>query len=252
MSSQSPYSSDPIQPPIPRPSGNNSTWIIVAIFVVGLPMLLICAGVIVALLLPAMQAARASARRMASSNNMKQIALALHNYESVYGSFPPAYTVDENGNKLHSWRTLILPFIEQDALYKQIDLTKPWDDPVNSVYSTYNILPYQSPAVVQPPGGASYVAVVDPSGIFSGPQGTKISEIVDGTSNTLLLAEVDASMAVNWMSPNDISLQQFLNVNSTPHVGGSNMALSDGSVQFLSVAAAPGVRNSLITKAGAD
>ena len=74
-------------------------------------------GVLVALLLPAVQAARESARRMQCSNNLKQVALAMHNYHDTYQSFPPAYTVDADGNKLHSWRTLLLPYIEQAALY---------------------------------------------------------------------------------------------------------------------------------------
>ena len=68
---------------------------------------------------------------MQCANNLKQIALALRNYESVYHALPPAYTVDAEGKPLHSWRTLILPYLEQQALYDKIDLSKPWDDPAN-------------------------------------------------------------------------------------------------------------------------
>jgi hypothetical protein len=50
----------------------------------------------------------------------------------IYGSFPPAYTVDSNGRMLHSWRTLLLPYLEQEHLYRQIDLSKPWYDPANA------------------------------------------------------------------------------------------------------------------------
>ena len=98
-------------------------------------MMLACIGILVGLLLPAVQAAREAARRMQCSNNMKQIALAMHNYEAVYKAFPPAYTTDANGQPLHSWRTLLLPYMEQQALYSQIDLNKPWDDPVNLPFS---------------------------------------------------------------------------------------------------------------------
>ena len=91
-------------------------------------MLCVCAG----LLLPAVQAAREAARRMSCSNNIKQIGLAMQNYHTAYGTLPPAYTVDAQGRPLHSWRTLILPFIEQQALYGEIDLSKPWNDPVTT------------------------------------------------------------------------------------------------------------------------
>src|SRR5262245_30030320 len=56
--------------------------------------------------------ARESARRMSCSNNLHNIAIALRNYESVYHCLPPAYTVDAEGKPLHSWRTLLLPFLE--------------------------------------------------------------------------------------------------------------------------------------------
>ncbi|MEZ6081865.1 MAG: DUF1559 domain-containing protein [Pirellulaceae bacterium] len=87
---------------------------------------------LIGLLLPATRAARPAAYRMQCSNNLKQIALALRNYETSYHAFPPAATFDSSGNPLHSWRTLILPFLEQNALYDSIDLSKPWDDPANA------------------------------------------------------------------------------------------------------------------------
>ena len=65
-------------------------------------------------------------------NNIKQIALALLMYEQAHGSFPPAYTADADGTPLHSWRVLILPYIEQQRLYDQYDFDEPWDGPNNS------------------------------------------------------------------------------------------------------------------------
>src|SRR5262245_3382414 len=65
------------------------------------------------LLLPAVSVAREPARRMQCLNNLKQIALALHNYDATYGSLPPAYIADASGKPMHSWRVLILPFLEQ-------------------------------------------------------------------------------------------------------------------------------------------
>ncbi|MHB0959987.1 MAG: DUF1559 family PulG-like putative transporter [Pirellulaceae bacterium] len=73
-------------------------------------------GVLVALLLPAVQAAREAARRMQCSNNSKQIGLALHNYHDVYKSFPFAYMIDLSNLNIQTWGTRILPFIEQSAI----------------------------------------------------------------------------------------------------------------------------------------
>ncbi len=75
-------------------------------------------GVLVALLLPAVQAARESARRTSCTNNLKQLSLGLHNFHDVYGSFPPH--VSPSGNTGVSWITLILPAIEQHALFSQL------------------------------------------------------------------------------------------------------------------------------------
>ncbi len=86
----------------------------------------------------------------------------------MYNSFPPAYTVDESGQRLHSWRTLILPFLEQDALYDSIDLSKPWDDPANRMAANTVIPAYACPSSASDPGMTNYVAVVDPSSVMSG------------------------------------------------------------------------------------
>ncbi len=88
-------------------------------------------GVLVGLLLPVRRTAREAARRMQCANNLKQLALAMQLYHDHYKSFPPAYTTDGRGKRLHSWRTLLLPYLEENALYSQIDLSKAWDDPAN-------------------------------------------------------------------------------------------------------------------------
>ena len=84
------------------------------------------------LLLPAVQSAREAAFCVVCSNNLKQIAMALHMYNEQYGSFPPAYIADENGNPKHGWRVLILPFLDEQALYDKYDFDEPWNGPNNS------------------------------------------------------------------------------------------------------------------------
>lgn len=255
MSAANPPDYDPGPPPIPRPSGNNSGLIIgIIVAVVAIPMALLCLGVLAGLLIPAVQASREAARRMQSSNNMKQIQLALINYESVYKYFPPAYTVDASGQRLHSWRTLILPYMEQQTLYDQIDLTKPWDDPVNRQFADIDLPFYMCPSTELGPGMTIYVAVVDPSGVFSGPQGCKLSQIIDGSSNTLSVVETAPANAVSWFSPEDIDMQTFINHGTAQmaYVGGTHCAMVDGSVHFMSDSADPNTQQALVTKDARD
>lgn len=104
-------------------------------------------GILIALLLPAVQAAREAARRSQCTNNLKQLGLALHNYHDVHKSFPSAaiYIGDPpvapetypSSSFRHAgwgatWVTTILPFFEQQALWDQYDFNLPSDDPVNS------------------------------------------------------------------------------------------------------------------------
>ena len=79
-------------------------------------------GVLVALLLPAVQAAREAARNMQCKNNLKQVSLALHGYHERSGSFPPSTVVNDNGEGWWSWMARILPELEQQPLYEQLDL----------------------------------------------------------------------------------------------------------------------------------
>ncbi len=196
----------PNQPPMvqnyPAPRSSNNVLLIVALCMI--PVLLVCTGVLAGLLLPAVQAAREAARRMQCSNNLRQIGLALHNYEATYKSLPPAYTVDANGQKLHSWRTLILPFIEQKALYDQIDLSKPWNDPVNAPFSKMAIQAYECPSSNLAPGNTTYQVVVDPASCFPGATSLTFRQIRDGTSNTVAVVESSPADAVPWMEPKDL------------------------------------------------
>lgn len=92
-------------------------------------------GVLLGLLLPAVQAARSVARRLDCSNKMKQIGLAIHNYHSVYDQFPPSKWGIErksDGRIKHHILSFILPFMEQDALYDAIDFRFNWDDDLQS------------------------------------------------------------------------------------------------------------------------
>ena len=176
-----------------------------------LVMLLGCGGVAVALLLPAVQAARTAARDAQSMNNMKQIMLAMHNYHQTYNTFPPAYIADKDGKPMTSWRVLILPFIEQQGLADQYDPTKPWDSPENLAVAEFIPQVYRSaaePSTPQNRNHTSYMFLTGKGTAFDGGRGTSIASITDGTSNTICLVEV-AQSETPWTKPTDLDVAQL-------------------------------------------
>src|SRR5262245_55782747 len=105
-------------------------------------------GVLVALLLPAVQQAREAARRMTCVNNLKQIGVALHNHHDVKLTFPPGgMNTGHNGTPCYTtWTVEILPFIEQQALYNQYDQTQLNTAPVNRLVGQQRMVPYECPS----------------------------------------------------------------------------------------------------------
>ncbi len=235
--------------PSPRRASRGTNTTLVVFLVLG--VMCICAmPVLVALLLPAVQAAREAARRAQCTNNLKQIALAMHNYHDVYKCFPAGYTTDQNGRPLHSWRVALLPFMEQQPLYDQLHLDEPWDSPHNMMLAAQMPATFRCPSAPDSGPGSNlthYVVILsDPPGegeapesVFQKNRGMRISEIIDGTSNTVMV--VESSEPVMWTQPDAEPHIRSLNlrVNGGAGIGsyhpqGANVAMADGSVHFLS------------------
>lgn len=198
---------------------------------------------------------REVARRSQCKNNLKQIALALFNYESHYHALPPAYTVDANGKPLHSWRTLILPYLDSNTPYRKIDLTKAWDDPANAVAFNTSIHAYQCPSTILPTNHTTYMAVVTSNSCFQATEPRLLSDIKDGLSKTLMVIEVDVEHAVPWMAPSDADeavLQSLFPQGKHTHTGGMHAACVDGSVRFINQNLSPDVLRSIISIAGGE
>jgi hypothetical protein len=213
----------------------------------------VCGFCCIGLLLPAWSSAREAAFRVQCANNLKQIGLALHNYHDVYGCFPPAYVADKDGKPMHSWRVLILPFIEEQRLYQAYRFDEPWDGPNNrklaapmpNVYAC----PSQHRTSRQPPTHSSYVAVVGPRTAWPGDRPRKLSEITDGTSFTLLVMEAGKG-GVPWMAPRDPDAAEAIQLVTSDdmdllgghveedfffeYLRGRQGVLADGSVRVLS------------------
>jgi hypothetical protein len=215
-----------------------------------------CGLVLIALLLPVFpRRAGEAARRAQCKNNLHNIALALHNYEADYGALPPAFTIDAYGQRLHSWRTLILPYLDQRQLYERIDLSKPWDDPANAEAREARVQIYHCASDRCPPDHTTYLANIASGGCFRLTEPRLLSEITDGTSNTVMVIEVPSENAVPWMSPQDADEALIMSMGpeaKTAHEGGAHAALCDGSVRFLSATLPVATRRALITIEGGE
>ncbi|MCA9217334.1 MAG: DUF1559 domain-containing protein [Planctomycetales bacterium] len=175
-----------------------------------------------------------AARRNSCMNQMRQIAIAIKNYELANGSLPPAYTVDEQGRRLHSWRTLILPYMEEITLYESIDLTKPWDDPVNA--EARNTRAYFYECSSSDADLTQYVAVVGDGFAFSGSDRNDSEEFADGEGQTILFVEAGAKHAVHWMSPEDVDAKTFLQLDEATDMNHPSVilvAFADGHASWV-------------------
>jgi hypothetical protein len=197
-------------------------------------------GFLILTLLPPANAFVHAQRRVECKSHLKQLALAMHNYHDKYGSFPPAYIADKNGRPMHIWRVLLLPFLEFGPLYDQYRFDEPWNGPHNRLLAESAPSQFHCPADSGAKTDTSYLVVVGPKTVFPGASSIKISDIADGTSNTILLVETVES-GINWLEPRDMRYEEALRgINpktgwgiSSHHEGGAEVALADGSVRFL-------------------
>jgi len=276
-------------------------------------------GILIGLLLPAVQKVREAASRMSCSNNLKQLGLGLHNYESSFQKLPSGYlsaTASLNGENLGSgwgWGAQLLPFIEQDNLFRQIN-TKldildsthatvrtrvmktfrcPSDTPTGETFTVRN----ESGTVLCDLAFANYVACGGNYEVSRGPQlntgiglrnsGYRLTDIQDGTSNTLFLTERESKRSPNttWVGAVTGGINPPLNPGlddelgqtfiltqtgevdearmpnnslahvedaSSRHTGGVMAVFGDGSVRFIRDSIAPAQWVGLGTRQGGE
>jgi hypothetical protein len=225
---------------------------------------------------------RLAAQRAASTNNLKQIMIAMHNFESANGVFPPAVVYGPDGKPWHSWRVLILPYIEQNDLYNKYDFTQPWDSPRNLEVAKQVVKLYQDPVYGESKDAYTHYAVpvgkntlFPPEGIrmskpdaglaaLQSPQAIRINTITDGTSNTIAVVPVDPARKIPWTKPEDITVGE-----NFPGLGAPNgiaapyptadgktrlapVAFADGSVRTIASTIDPRVLGALLTRNGGE
>jgi hypothetical protein len=171
--------------------------------------------------------------RTNSMNNLKQIALALHNYASVNAAKLPTDVLDGTGKPLLSWRVLLLPYLEAQNLYTKFKLDEPWDSKNNKPLLDMMPKVFASPrAKVKGKGYTVYQVFSGPGALFDkGKTKYNIGNIPDGTSNTIFT--VEASTAVPWSKPADLPFDKDKKVDDFGKVyGGMALAaIMDGSVR---------------------
>jgi hypothetical protein len=235
----------------PQPSPGGTSGATVAMIIVLVLVVLMCPCGI-ALLLPAVQAAREAARRTQSSNNLKQLGIALHNYHDTYGEFPPAVVSDASGQPLYSGRVLLLPFLEQQAMFTAFNKSERWDSPANMALSQTVIKTFVDPSNPNQGPDGSYAFVTGTGAMFESGQPVKLTNVTDGTSNTLAMIEVQTTGG-SWAAPNDVDLAQLAGgMPKGSHPGGNLALFGDGSVKFLSGNISPQTLQQLGTRAGGE
>jgi hypothetical protein len=219
-----------------------------------------CAFALMAWLAQGVLAAREAARRSQCSCNYCQILLALHNYHSQYNVFPPAYVADASGTPMHSWRVLLLPFMEQSGLYSRYNFSEPWNGPNNITLLSSMPNSFACPSRFSSPTNlTSYVAITGPGTMFPGARSTKLDDFTDGKSNTLIIVEV-ADVNVPWTAPTDLDVRTMsLQINdpkrsgiSSKLPGGANVGAADGKTRWARDSVTPGALRALLTIAGGE
>jgi prepilin-type processing-associated H-X9-DG protein len=226
----------------------------------------VLAPCLVALLLPAVQAAREAARRSRCVGNLKTIALAVNQFEREKGWFPLGHSTGLDNQPLLSWRVGILPQTADPALralYAEFDQEKPWDHPANQPLLARMPSLYLCPSHrSDDPGltryreftGATLLSsgVSTPGEPFVARGAGRMSRatLIDGASQTLLL--VESSEPVPWTYPGGIMPQETRFLGSD-HPGGSQIVMADGSVKFVRTGAMdPQLLRALITPNGRE
>ncbi len=196
-----------------------------------------------------------AAGRAQSSNNLRQIGIAMQSYASTYNSFPGAYSKSKDGKPLLSWRVLILPYVEQVSLYNEFHLDEPWDSEHNKK------LIERMPSIFAAPGSkaakefkTNYLVPRGDETIFPDGKQLRFADITDGMSNTIMVVEAADDQAVIWTKPDDlkVDLKQPAKGLVGLRQGGFLVGFADGSVRFIKDKIKSETLKALFTRAGGE
>ena len=216
-------------------------------------LVIVVSAIISAVMMPALQQAREQSRQATCSRNFRMLGLAMHNYHSTHGNFPARYS-EANGKPALSWRVHLLPYLEQEPLYRQFHLDEPWDSEHNRKLIS------QMPAIYRNPNqssddGKTVFLVADGEGVLlDDKKGVSLADVTDGSSNTIMTVEANFDSAVIWTKPDDLSYDPKTPLRGLGSLrpGGFQAGMADGSVHFISNAVDLEVLRGLFTRKGGE
>lgn len=189
----------------------------------------------VALIVPQIERAKEQAERMKTTNNLRQIVLAIHNHADSHQALP-TNVLDKAGKPLLSWRVRILPYIEQEELFKEFKLDESWDSPNNKKLVARMPAVFQAHNSKAAPGKTTFLGVRGKDTVLGGDKPLKgFAEIQDGTSNTIMVVDAADERAVEWTKPDDLAYDPEKPLAGlVGHLPGKFMVgFADGSVRVL-------------------
>lgn len=200
---------------------------------------------LLALVPPWLLRERENARRQVCQDNLRRITAALLQYEARHGRLPPANLADEQGHPLHSWRVLILPFLDQQELYEKYSFDEAWDGPHNRQLAARMPDVYRCPAASFGAPATSYSLVTGPGLESDADRSRQTGEIAEavGRNHKILVLENPAAQ-INWMEPRDPS--PALAEPGSAHSAVIHAGFADGHVRALSTSIARKVFLSLL------
>jgi prepilin-type N-terminal cleavage/methylation domain-containing protein len=212
-------------PPASRRSGFTLIELLVVIAII---------AILIGLLLPAVQKVRDAAARMECQNNLKQIALAMHNFADDHDGRFPTDVVDKDGKPILSWRVHLLPYVGQAELHKQFKLDQPWDSDENKKLLAKMPKVFHDPRVkVKADGHTVYQGFAGSGALFEPGKQARFASITDGLSNTIMC--VESSIAVAWTKPADLPFNEKADLPDfgKAYAAKPLIAMCDGSTRVL-------------------
>lgn len=223
-------------------SPRTSAGYIFLLVIGGLGAAALAISVALLVIFPAFRTARTVAQGRSCGSNLRRIYLALQQYDEEHGTLPPAFIPDANGKPMHSWRVLILPFLDKQGLYDQYDFNQAWDSEANMPLSRYMPDVYACPS---DPEAASlnetnYVVLTGRNTFFDDSKAKPLGVLGDDPASTILVVETPVT-GMSWMEPRDLKAGRMefavngglgLEIGSY-HDRGAHVLMADGTVQYL-------------------
>jgi hypothetical protein len=245
------------EPQLPRPRKVRRP---VLVSVIWFAILLLTCG----LVLPQMSSTPDGGGYSRSIYHMRTICCAFLNYHDAYGRLPPAVVRDKDGRPLYSWRVAILPYLEQDHLYREFKLDEPWDGPNNVKLLAKMPSSYGDTLRGESPGNTHYLAMVGPGTAFER-DGMTWTDFGDDRANTAVV--VEATEPVPWSKPVDLVYEangplpklgtgmtrpvRFLN-RTLSRRPGITFGFADGQARFLDAPIPDATVRAFFTRSGGE